>query len=54
MIWAGTHYLPSGVDIMDPRLSPLRALDFQDFLRRTFTQPDTIHFATKPKITPMP
>jgi len=25
MIWAGTHYLPSGVDIMDPRLSPLRA-----------------------------
>jgi acetyl esterase len=27
MIWAGTHYLPSGVDIMDPRLSPLRATD---------------------------
>jgi acetyl esterase len=27
MIWAGTHYLPSGVDIMDPRLSPLRAAD---------------------------
>ena len=27
MIWAGTHYLPSGVDITDPRLSPLRAAD---------------------------
>ena len=27
MIWAGTHYLPSGVDIMDSRLSPLRAAD---------------------------
>ena len=27
MIWAGGHYLPSGVDIMDPRLSPLRATD---------------------------
>ena len=27
MMWAGTHYLPSGVDIMDPRLSPLRAAD---------------------------
>ena len=27
MAWAGTHYLPSGVDIMDPRLSPLRAAD---------------------------
>src|SRR3984885_1716330 len=27
MIWAGTHYLFSGVDIMDPRLSPLRAAD---------------------------
>jgi acetyl esterase len=25
MSWAGTHYLPSGVDINDPRLSPLRA-----------------------------
>jgi acetyl esterase len=27
MSWAGTHYLASGVDINDPRLSPLRALD---------------------------
>jgi acetyl esterase len=27
MIWAGGHYLPSSVDIMDPRLSPLRATD---------------------------
>ena len=27
MSWAGTHYLPSGVDISDPRLSPLRAPD---------------------------
>jgi acetyl esterase len=27
MSWAGTHYLPSGVDINDPRLSPLRAPD---------------------------
>ena len=27
MTWAGTHYLPSGVDINDPRLSPLRAPD---------------------------
>jgi len=25
MSWAGTHYLPSGVDINDPRMSPLRA-----------------------------
>ena len=25
MSWAGTHYLASGVDINDPRLSPLRA-----------------------------
>ena len=27
MSWAGTHYLPSGVDLNDPRLSPLRAPD---------------------------
>jgi acetyl esterase len=27
MSWAGTHYLPSGVNINDPRLSPLRAPD---------------------------
>ena len=27
MVWAGDHYVPSGVDIMDPRLSPLRATD---------------------------
>jgi acetyl esterase len=27
MSWAGNHYLPSGVDISDPRLSPLRAPD---------------------------
>jgi acetyl esterase len=27
MSWAGNHYLPSGVDINDPRLSPLRAPD---------------------------
>jgi acetyl esterase len=27
MTWAGTHYLPSGTDINDPRLSPLRAPD---------------------------
>ena len=27
MSWAGTHYLPSSVDINDPRLSPLRAPD---------------------------
>ena len=27
MSWAGIHYLPSGVDINDPRLSPLRAPD---------------------------
>jgi acetyl esterase/lipase len=28
MSWAGAHYLPSGVDINDPRLSPLRAPEF--------------------------
>jgi acetyl esterase len=27
MMWAGGHYLPAGVDINDPRLSPLRAID---------------------------
>jgi acetyl esterase len=27
MMWAGGHYLPSGVDLTDPRLSPLRATD---------------------------
>ena len=27
MSWAGTHDLPSSVDINDPRLSPLRAPD---------------------------
>jgi acetyl esterase/lipase len=27
MSWAGTHYLPSGFDRNDPRLSPLRAAD---------------------------
>jgi acetyl esterase len=27
MSWAGAHYLPPGVDINDPRLSPLRAPD---------------------------
>jgi acetyl esterase len=27
MSWAGNHYLPSGVDLRDPRLSPLRAPD---------------------------
>jgi acetyl esterase len=27
MSWAGTHYLPPGVDLNDPRLSPLRAPD---------------------------
>jgi acetyl esterase len=27
MSWAGTHYLPSRVDLSDPRLSPLRAPD---------------------------
>jgi acetyl esterase len=27
MSWAGNHYLPSGFDINDPRLSPLRAPD---------------------------
>jgi acetyl esterase len=27
MTWAGGHYLPSGVDLTDPRLSPLRATD---------------------------
>jgi acetyl esterase len=27
MSWAGNHYLPSGVDLSDPRLSPLRAPD---------------------------
>jgi acetyl esterase len=27
MTWAGTHYLPAGVDLNDPRLSPLRAVD---------------------------
>jgi acetyl esterase len=27
MSWAGTHYLPSGIDINNPRLSPLRAPD---------------------------
>jgi alpha/beta hydrolase fold len=27
MSWAGTHYLPSGFDVTDPRLSPLRAPD---------------------------
>ena len=27
MSWAGTHYLPPGVDVSDPRLSPLRAPD---------------------------
>ena len=27
MTWAGNHYLPSGVDRNDPRLSPLRAPD---------------------------
>ena len=27
MSWAGTHYLPSGFDVSDPRLSPLRAPD---------------------------
>ena len=27
MMWAGTHYLPEGVDLNDPRLSPLRAGD---------------------------
>jgi acetyl esterase len=25
--WAGNHYLPSGVDLSNPRLSPLRAPD---------------------------
>jgi acetyl esterase len=25
MMWAGAHYLPAGVDINDPRLSPLHA-----------------------------
>jgi hypothetical protein len=28
MSWAGTHYLPSGFDVSDPRLSPLRAGPF--------------------------
>jgi acetyl esterase len=27
MSWAGAHYLPTGVDLNDPRLSPLRATD---------------------------
>ena len=56
MIWAGTHYLPSGVDIMaNPRLSPLCvARIFQDFRQRTSTQPDTIHFATKPRLRRFP
>jgi acetyl esterase len=27
MRWAGTHYLPAGVDLNDPLLSPLRAAD---------------------------
>ena len=27
MSWAGAHYRPPGVDINDPRLSPLRAPD---------------------------
>jgi acetyl esterase/lipase len=27
MRWAATHYLPAGVDLNDPRLSPLRAAD---------------------------
>ncbi len=27
MTWAGTHYLPAGIDLNDPRLSPLRAAD---------------------------
>jgi acetyl esterase len=27
MMWAGGHYLPFGVDLKDPRLSPLRATD---------------------------
>ena len=27
MMWAGEHYLPPGVDIKNPRLSPLRCAD---------------------------
>jgi acetyl esterase len=27
MTWAGNHYLPTGADLNDPRLSPLRATD---------------------------
>ncbi len=27
MTWAGSHYLPAGIDLNDPRLSPLRAAD---------------------------
>jgi acetyl esterase/lipase len=27
MVWARGHYLPSGADITDPRLSPLRAVN---------------------------
>jgi len=30
MRWAGTHYLPAGVDLNDPLLSPLRAADLSD------------------------
>jgi acetyl esterase len=39
MSWAGAHYLPSGVDINDPRLSPLRAPDLSGL------PPAVIHIA---------
>ena len=32
MSWAGAHYLPSGFDVNDPRLSPLRAPDLSGLL----------------------
>jgi hypothetical protein len=51
MSWAGNHYLPLGVDLSDPRLSPLRAPDLSGL------PPALIHTAgycaTKGKHMPM-
>ena len=55
MSWAGTDYLPSGVDINDPRLSPLRVRlrTFPDCRPPISTPQVSTYCATRGKHMPM-
>ena len=54
MSWAGTHYLPSGFDVSDPRLSPLRAPDLSGLPpAHIFTPQVSTYCATRGKHMPV-